>query len=297
MRVQKLFAFTGHNSSIFALSPAGTGILSAAGDGWVAKWNFDNHNLGELIAQIGRQIFSMLYLHDRDQLWLGNMDGGLHWIDLKMPDKVKNISHHKAGIFAITQVEDMVLTLGGDGLLTQWNAHLVRSVSSFQLSYQSLRCCDLHPDGHTLAIGGSDCNIYILDLRHWMLVKTLSQAHSNSVFSVRFSPDGRFLWSGGRDAELKIWEVELDYSLKLTQPAHWFTINDIIFSPCARWAATASRDKTVKIWDTEQFELLKVLEGKRDNGHVNSVNVLLWMDDRLLSAGDDRSIIVWQVQD
>ncbi|PSR03495.1 MAG: hypothetical protein BRD50_05840 [Bacteroidetes bacterium SW_11_45_7] len=61
--------------------------------------------------------------------------------------------------------------------------------------------------------------------------------------------------------------------------------------------ASASRDKTVKLWDAETFELLKVLDNKKFEGHVHSVNKLLWSHehDLLISCGDDRSVIIWKV--
>ncbi len=60
--------------------------------------------------------------------------------------------------------------------------------------------------------------------------------------------------------------------------------------------ATASRDKTLKVWETEGFQLLKVLEGRRDGGHSHSVNRLLWtnFNNWLVSCSDDRSIILWE---
>ena len=87
------------------------------------------------------------------------------------------------------------------------------------------------------------------------------------------------------------------YKETFSQPAHWFTINKIVFHPEGKWFATGSRDKTIKIWDAETFELLKVIETMRDKGHINSVNCLLWSEhnDYLLSCGDDRSIIAWEV--
>ncbi|HQF28656.1 MAG TPA: WD40 repeat domain-containing protein, partial [Bacteroidia bacterium] len=58
----------------------------------------------------------------------------------------------------------------------------------------------------------------------------------------------------------------------------------------------ASRDKTVKIWDPESLEVIIRLEKQEADGHVNSVNKLLWLNNTdLLSAGDDRSIALWKM--
>ena len=48
----------------------------------------------------------------------------------------------------------------------------------------------------------------------------------------------------------------------------------------------------------KNFQLLKVLDFAKYKGHVNSVNKLLWSDHEhyLISASDDRSLIVWDVE-
>ena len=119
----------------------------------------------------------------------------------------------------------------------------------------------------------------------------------NSVFAVEYSADGKFLWSGGRDAHLKVWDVEQMMVPIFSEPAHWFTINAIVFSPDGKYVATGSRDKTIKIWDVENLKLLKVIDATRNEGHVNSVNTLLWAkyNNWLISGSDDRSLIVWEI--
>ena len=61
--------------------------------------------------------------------------------------------------------------------------------------------------------------------------------------------------------------------------------------------ATASRDKTIKIWDSKTFEQLKVINKEKDRGYLNSVNKLIWStyNNYLISAGDDRAIIIWEI--
>lgn len=92
---------------------------------------------------------------------------------------------------------------------------------------------------------------------------------------------------------LRIWKTD-DFLPVSEQPAHWYTLNHIVFSPDGAHFATASRDKTVKIWDAATFSLVKVLDVVRDNGHVNSVNRLMWLPDGLVSASDDRNAKIWK---
>lgn len=113
---------------------------------------------------------------------------------------------------------------------------------------------------------------------------------------MRFSPDGKFLLTGGKDAHLNIWQVG-HYDKIKSIPAHDWAIYDIAYSPNSNLFATASRDKTLKIWDSKTFQLLKVINKEKYDGHQFSVNKLIWStyNNYLISAGDDRAIIIWEI--
>ncbi len=298
MPVLKINKLTGHNASVFALckGPDAATFLSGAGDGWMVEWQVQNPDLGRLLAKTDTQIFSMIFLPEQQKIVAGDMNGGVHWVDLKHPERTRDIAHHGKGVFGILQAGDFVFTIGGDGILTKWSANEGRSLESLHLSNQSLRGIDYSPVRNELAIGGSDNNIYLLDAGTFDIRQTLVRAHDNSVFTVRYHPNGQHLLSGGRDAYLKVWDLDQLSEPVSNQPAHLFTINDICFLADAKFT-TASRDRTIKIWDAQTFQLLKVLDTIRNGCHVNSVNALLFLEesDLLVSCSDDRSIILWEV--
>ncbi len=302
MKVEKIHTCTGHRAAVYALAPGKDErhFLSAGGDGWVAEWNLDAPETGQLAASAEVQIFSLCSLPD-GRLVAGDMNGGVHWIDRSRPENTRDIQHHGKGTFDILAAENWVFTIGGDGILTRWDLEKSRSVESVQLSNQALRSISFSEKRKELAVGASDNSIYLLDVETFELRHTLKDAHTNSVFTVAYSPDGRQLLSGGRDAMLKVWDltpsqspIPNPYSPK--NPAHLFTLNHIVFSPDAQLFATASRDKTLKIWDAHTFELLKVVDTMRYGGHINSVNRLLWMPDCFVSCSDDRSVMLWRVE-
>jgi WD40 repeat protein len=298
MQVKKIAQLSGHNSAIFALV-AGAGqrhVLTGAGDGWVVQWDVGAPDMGRLLAKVERQVFSLCFLEKQGKIVAGNMDGGLHWIDLEQPGLTKNLTHHQRGVFEVLAVGGHVFTAGGEGKLSRWSVAEMRATESYYLANQALRCMDFSAPRNELAVGSSDGAIYFLDATTLEIRHTIRPAHGSSVFSVRYSPDGQHLLSGGRDAHLNAWDLTDNFRLISSQPAHWFTINSICFSPNGRHFATASRDKTLNIWDAKNLELLKVLEGGRDGGHFNSVNRVLWLNhgNLLLSCSDDRTVIIWE---
>ncbi len=299
--IHKIAQLTGHEASIFALSPGPDAryFYSGAGDGWIVRWNLDEPELGKLVARVETQIFSLCYLPEQHRIVAGNMNGGVHWVDLDDPDRTRNIAHHRKGAFAVLRIGDYVYTAGGQGLLTRWSIAESRSLESLQLTNQSLRSLAYSEQRREIAAGASDNNIYLLDADSLAIRHTIAPAHQNSVFAVHYHPNGRHLLSGGRDAHLRIWDLNNGATPVSAQPAHWFTLNQIAFEPNGRRFATASRDKSIKLWDARSFALLKVLDTARDGGHLNSVNCLYWSNYKnyLISGGDDRSMIIWQVDD
>ncbi len=290
---------TGHNASIFTvIESAKPGhVLSGGGDGWVVEWNLDDPEMGKLVAKVETQIFSMCRIADSNRLVVGNMNGGVHWLDLADQSNDTNVLHHQKGVFAIVQVGDAIFTGGGDGLLTRWSIAQQKTLESLQLSAASIRSIAFAPERNELAVGASDHHIYLVNATTMELKKTILQAHENSVFALHYGPQQRYLFSGGRDAHLKVWDLDDKGANLSSQAAHWFTINDIAFHPSGQWLATGSRDKRIRIWDASTFELLGSIEAPRNQGHVNSVNRLYWSPHNhwLVSASDDRRMIIWEL--
>ncbi len=298
--IQKIAELKGHNAAVYALAEADSPryIFSASGEGWLVRWDLDAPDLGKLIARVEGNIFSICYLAEQQLMLLGDMHGGMHWVELNAPDQQRNIAHHRNGVFAIKQVGGNILSAGGKGMLTKWSIAQKRPLESLQLSHESLRTIAYSPARNELAIGASDHAIYFLDATTLAQRSSIPMAHDNSVFTVQYHPDGQHLLSGGRDAQLKVWDLKTHTCVQ-QESAHWYTINSIAFHPEGHLFATASRDKTIKIWDAKTFQLLKVLETIRDDGHINSVNALLWTGHRnlLVSGSDDRSLKVWELQE
>lgn len=301
MQISRLHACTGHRAAIYALAPGRDArhFLTAGGDGWVVEWDLGNLETGKLVANTETQLFSLCALPDPNRLVAGNMNGGIHWIVRDRPEQTRNVQHHKKGVYDLFPMGEWLFSAGGDGILTRWESDNARSVESIQLSNQALRSISYAASAHELAIGSSDHNIYFLDAETLALKKTLKNAHLNSVFTVAFHPGENTLLSGGRDAWLRAWALmdePATHPLTPADPAHLYTINHIAFSPDGAFFATASRDKTIKIWDATTFQLLKVVNTMRYGGHINSVNRLLWLEDCLISASDDKSAMVWRVE-
>ena len=99
-------ALTGHQASVFALGASRSSgrVLSGAGDGWLVEWDLADPETGKLLARVDRQVFSLVLVPGTPILVAGNMDGGLHWVDLDDPSRSRDIAHHRKGAFSLLPV-------------------------------------------------------------------------------------------------------------------------------------------------------------------------------------------------
>lgn len=302
LTVQQVHRYTGHTQSIYDIThgkESGT-FYSAGGDGILALWEVDRPDEATLFARVPSQIFSLALIPDHDLLIAGQMQGGIHVMDLKTKKEIRFLTFHDQSIYHLhyDQPNQRLLASSGNGILSVWSVPDFELLYELKLAGENIRTAISSPDGSEIAVGCSDNHLVVLDADS-LKVKYRVQAHENSVFSLCYDRPGNRLFSGSRDAYLKVWDVGKKYELSHAIPAHLFTINDLVLSPNGRWLASAGRDKEVRIWDVDTYKLLKVLDKDKFDGHVNSVNRLLWMEDPelLISVSDDRSIIAWKVED
>jgi WD40 repeat protein len=317
MEIKKIAQLTGHQAAVFAVGEGRTPqhIISGAGEGWLVEWDLATPDVGRLLAKVERNIFSLQFIKHQNRIVVGDMDGGVRFVNLNNPEHTLNIKHHSKGCFDIRLWENQLFTIGGEGTITRWSVEESRSLESLQLSTKSLRSLDICIGKREIAIGASDGNVYFLDLDTFDVKKTIKTAHSNSIFAVRYTPDGTHLLTGGRDAFLKLWNINSKERTPVFEaPAHLFTLNSIAFHPINPTIfATASRDRTIKIWQLNSlmfdvlslkagkfgiegeslnslqtsnlklqtnppsnFKLLKVIDTIRLGCHIRSVNRLFW---------------------
>jgi len=303
IQVEKKQALKGHKDCIYTLAPAPEAhvFFSGAGDGMVVRWDFNDLENGRIIAKVPASVYAIHYEPERNTLIIGQNYEGIHVIDLNNNQEAGSLKLTGAAIFDIKVYKEKILVATGDGVVTVVNYQNLQIIKRIHLSSESARSMAIHWAAGEVAVGYSDNKIRIIDLDTYKL-KYEIDAHDNSVFTLRFSPDYRWLLSGSRDAHLKVWDVHEHYQLHESIVAHMYCINHIDYRADGKYFATCSMDKSVKVWDAEHFKLLKVIDKARHAGHATSVNRLLWsryedhqQTNPLISASDDRSISVWQV--
>ena len=286
----------GHTSGVYDLIKlSDKSFLSASGDRLVVSWNIDQPEQGNLIARASDSIYSICYLADKNELLIGQAKGEIHVIDLSNNQEKRLLKVNEKGVFSIVEnkSKSKVYVLGGDGVLSVLSSADYSLIFKQKISTMKLRSVFFDEELNKTFVGCCEGMFYVFD--DDTMEVTFSNQLSKQGFSVNaiinYTDD--ILLCGGRDAHLR-WVDKKDYTVVNAIPAHNYAIYKIGFSPDKKVFATASRDKTLKIWDANTNQVIQRIEHSND-GHSNSVNTLLWMDNNtLISAGDDRSINIWK---
>jgi len=299
--ITQLSALKGHQGAIYALEkgPKAGMVYTGGSDKLITSWDLNTYQNLPFLARFPSPIYSICYVPEYNLLISGTSSGAVHLIDLGTNTERKVLRHHTAPVFDIRYsiLHQSFYTLAGDGTIALCSLESGSVTKIRKLSDAKLRQMDLNAEETEMVVASGDGDLVFLDTLSFE-VKRRFKAHEFSTNSVRYHPSGKMVISGGKDAYMKVWDIEQAFQNIHSVPAHNFAIYKILFSPDSRLFATASRDKTIKIWDAETFALQTRIDKERNAGHVNSVNTLLWSEhpDCLVSAGDDRSVLIWKVQ-
>ena len=300
MEIKKVSHLAGHNSAVYCISEsASLNIIYTGGaDQVVIEWDLSGVNQPKIISDVKAIVYSLCFIPEKNYLIIGESKGGIHILDLKEKREIKFFVQTLLAIFDIkySPANKTFYSASWDGSISAWSLEDLTLIKNIPLCKEKIRAIDINATESLMAVACGDGTIRIFNLQTLEETQKLD-AHQGSTYSVKFHPNGKFLLSGAKDAMLNIYDIPKSCALIKSIPAHNYAIYSIVFSPDGKLFATASRDKTLKIWNAETFEIIKRIDKDKHEGHNNSVNKLLWSSykDYLISTGDDRMVMVWEI--
>lgn len=292
--VTKIATLDGHKDAVYCISPGRHSheLISAAGDGMVVKWDFNDPKDGQLIAKVPNSIFAIRVIPNTNHLLVAHNFEGLHLIDIKDQKEIASLKLTDDRVYALDYKDGRIAVGLANGEVVLVDYANWSEIARIKVSDAPVRCLKFYGEDELL-VGGSDDYLRLLNIQSEKVVYQFDK-HGNSVFSIRIHDEKLFTTS--RDARIRIWDLNT-LDLKNEIIGHMYAIYGLSFRPDGKLFATSSMDKTIKIWHTEREQLIKVIDKDRFKGHKSSVNSVYWSNhkDWLISCSDDRSIGIWDI--
>jgi WD40 repeat protein len=283
-----------------AFSPDGKCLVAGTVDGAVLVWDFQPGKVLHRLKLHKSIVWSVCFSHDGKLLASASEDGTI--CVRNMPDATARWRCAiKAGMYSLAFSPDGTqLASGGlDGCVRLFEPGTGKEMRQWRVYTQSLQCVTFSPDGKVLATaGGWDHAIRLWDPATERSVHPVV-GHTGTVDMVRFTPDGKGLTSWGRDRKLLTWDLARGIQLGkcLDVPADLSPPGVRALSPGGEIFAVAEHDngikQTIQLWNTRTGQKLHTLRR-----HDNLINSVAFSPDgkRLVSAGDDSRMCLWDVQ-
>ncbi|MEO1617551.1 MAG: WD40 repeat domain-containing protein, partial [Planctomycetota bacterium] len=224
-------------------------------------------------------------------------DGLISLIDTRTGAFIKRLRHESGSLCLVWLESGRLITAGEGNELVVWdhpdNERAIQEPTRVvAIDDEIVWDISVSPDQRQIAFGGSDRSATILDAITLEAVGQLT-GHQQGLASVRFSADGRYLVTASDDQSVKVWDAK-NYELLQTLEGHHQPVWRAVFSPTdSRLIASSSADGSVLLWDWQKASIKTTFDG-----HASQVAGLAFTPDGkcLLSASDDGTVIVWDIE-
>jgi WD40 repeat protein len=148
---------------------------------------------------------------------------------------------------------------------------------------------DFSADGKLLATGGGvpsrSGELKIWNVADGSLVREIKDAHSDTIFSVRFSPDQTHIASGAADKLMKVFEVASGKFVRSFE-GHTHHVLNVSWMRHGRTLASAGADSAIKVWDFASGEQKKTITGV--TREITAFQFLDGPAEALAASGDNQ---------
>ena len=300
--------FTGHKDSVSDIdfSADGTTLVSASPDGTILLWDTIGARTRIEIAEHTGGIKALAYTEDNRIRACGTgLDGKLRLWDAGTSSELSPLSEHTGLTQAVTFSNDgKTIVSGGseDGTIFLSNVLKVlennKGINNESLqsvltgNTHGITALALSPAGTTLATGGADGRIHLLDVASRRELKVLKGAQG-TITALAFAVDGTHLFSGEENGTIRQWnaltgtEVGTGYSTPLG------AITALSYSLSNECLAAGDTTGTIQFFDPAT----KRKKAREFFIPHSSITTLIFSDDgsSLVSGSENGTIIVWDM--
>jgi hypothetical protein len=176
---------------------------------------------------------------------------------------------------------------GKSGKVVVWSVTTGERIIAVGDETDAVLAADISPDQTQIALGGPSKMIRLFSTKDGKMVNEIKK-HTDWITAIEYSPDGVLLATGDRNGGLFVWEAFTAreyFSLR----GHTACITDVSWRADGNVLASSSEDTTVRLWEMENGGQVKGW-GAHGGG---AESVRYGRDGRLVSAGRDRAVKIW----
>lgn len=280
------------------VAPNNTYYATAGGDGTVKLWNVANNKMIRTVAYTGNYILAVQFTADSNTLIVagndanirvydvatgkflkriatagitsislsiddktlavGSSDGNIYLYNYKTGLRIKTLSGHSGGTYAVAfspADANLLISGGADRIIRCWKLPSGASVPLIAHTgiIRTLAFNPANPD--VFASGSDDTTVRLWQVSTATLLNTLV-GHSAIIWDVTFSPDGKSLGSVGNDYNLCLWDNPSGF-LRKTIPHSGPVFSVMAYPDSASYlTGTGGSDCYLRQWSVSDGSLL-----------------------------------------
>jgi RNA polymerase sigma factor (sigma-70 family) len=286
-----------------AVSPDGR-LLAVGGDDEVLLWSLADEKEVRQLKGPHNEICTIAFSPDGKQVSASALTYTTIFLwETATGKRLNDRSAHDGGaVGRLTYSADgqTITSYCNDRTVRQWDAATGRPLRRTEALQTGNHAAAVAPDGKSLASGGWNGQIRILDLAGKELHSW--KAHEGWTTAVNYTPDGKTLASTGTDRAVVLWDPATGKEL------HRFTVdgkgeppNEVIFSPDGRLVAVVVRGQALRMWEVATGKRRELVPpptgaGAGLDGSTIIESVAFSPDSRLVvTGGRDNTARLWDV--